>query len=167
NESDNEYDDSKVLKGKPSYSEAKYPVVNVFNFGPRTLRFVSAQMVAGIAVSIPDPGAVITSGTSKGNMARLVFKQNDWSINPRGPEVNIIFKGKKGNFNLYAQQNYAFLMAGDVNARASYSGFGNGRFTIFKMKVDLIMEMVVLNLNYLKSCKSIAIIQINIFRLFS
>ncbi|CAG8598737.1 22020_t:CDS:2, partial [Dentiscutata erythropus] len=85
--------------GEPSYNEAKYLVVNVFNFGPRTLRFVSAQIAAGVAVSIPDPGAVITSRASKGNMARLVFKQNDWSINPRGPEVNLIFKGKKGGFN--------------------------------------------------------------------
>ncbi|CAG8843054.1 36269_t:CDS:1, partial [Racocetra persica] len=112
NESDNEYDESKVIKGEPSYNEAKYLVVNVFNFGPRTLRFVSAQTTAGEVVAVPDPNAIITSGAGRGNMARLVFKQSPW----RGPEVNIIFQGKKGNFNLYAQQNYAFLEAGNVSA---------------------------------------------------
>ncbi|CAG8672694.1 1634_t:CDS:2 [Cetraspora pellucida] len=106
-------------------NEAKYLVINVFNFGPRTLRFVSAQTTAGEAVAVPNPGAIITSRAGRGNMARFVFRQGAL----RGPEVNITFRGKKGTFNLYAQQNYAFLEAGNVSASASYSGFGEGRFS--------------------------------------
>ncbi|KAG9290168.1 hypothetical protein G9A89_010474 [Geosiphon pyriformis] len=132
NQSDSEYNADAVLKGESSYSEAKYLVVTVTNFGSRTIRFQDAQTSAGRAVAIPDAGGVVQSSNGNGNVARLVFKQSDGGLNPKGPDVHITFKGKKGSFKLNAQQNYAVLKAGEITASGEYSGFGTGQVKFTK-----------------------------------
>lgn len=131
NESDNEYVKDDVLVGRPNYSEGKYLIVTVTNFGQRTIRFAHVQTSAGRVVAIPKEGSVIQSSDGNGNMARLVFKQLE-TIPPHGPKVNITCKGKNGIFKLYAQQNYCFLAAGDITAYGKYEGFGEGEVQFTK-----------------------------------